>query len=79
MVEPQDLVEFVVAAYVEATGRQERLRRESDAAGRDRALALKALHDRAGMSYADIGAAVGLSPARVGQLLAALGEVGDVD
>jgi hypothetical protein len=63
------LVEFVVAKYHEAVRRQQRYRAESDAAGREKVLALKALHERAGMSYAQIGAAVGLSAPRVGQLL----------
>lgn len=72
MPEPIDLVDYVVAAYHEAAERQRRLRAESDAAGREKALACKALHERAGMSYAQIGAAVGVSAPRVGQMIASL-------
>lgn len=68
-------VEFVsqaVAWYQQAAERQERLRRESDLAGLDKALAAKALHDRAGMSYVEIGRALDVSPARVGQMIASV-------
>lgn len=57
-----------LTAYLEATGREARLRIEADKAAGERAKSLAKMH-RSGMSYAQIAADVRLSRSRVQQLV----------
>ncbi len=61
----------VLSRLAEATGRIVRLQEEISEAGFERASALAVFADH-GMSYREIGELVGLSQARVGQMLASL-------
>lgn len=72
------LVDYALAAYRTELAEQIRLRRESEAAGRRKVLALQAMHERAGLTHAEIAELVGLSKPRVGQLLAQLSTKADV-
>lgn len=64
------LVDYAVHAFKSATERVAKAQAEETRAAQDRVAALKALRERVGLSCPEIGKLVGLSGARVNQLLA---------
>lgn len=69
MNDQMDIVDYCVAVFADATRRVEQAQAAETKAARDRVAALRALYDRVGMSCPEIAKLVGLSGARVHQLI----------